>query len=720
MRSLTLCILLFSYVVASAQDWKQLPGPYAGSFGDLQITRNGTLFGTAASKLWKREPGSKTWKAINLDSVTNDPGRVPSLIYTDIGGSHLLTFTSYPYSNSYPQTSDGIYRSTNNGETWIQVLKNKPVLKIVTDNKGTLYALRDWKDSTTAVFRSINNGVSWDSITAFPFVGNDIAVDSNNRLYFTLLFENEVLIYDLTSGVFKSIKPTPTVDIRGNLYNYQNNILIKSKNDIYAIEGGNSIVKRSSLGTHPGPVKNIFYQTSSGELCIIARNSDTTYDYQLLVSSDTGRTWRPHLDSLPITKSQVTTYAFDSNAVNIYCGTEAGIYETSSKGKNWLGIGLPISNIQSVQRDPTGGLFARQEITYQPYFRKILSFDNGVSWRDANEIPGDGYGSFVYDSSGGIYYFLRDVKYGDQLWYANKSAPYTFELQGAPPFPPDSWRPAFVYKNSIYSHTYYSNDKGISWEYVNRPNASGLSVLSVDNHNRFYFGGTPSLYYSDNEGVSWTKLTTPLKNTTIWGVRFGDPEYIVLMNQVRDYKTNLWKSSDRGASWQLWDSTFCTTIIKYEVIGDTCYVATQYGLYSCALNSSDWKEIVLSASRAFISDMNYIDNKRLYIAVSGGGIWYKDIITTGTNAVNMNKDSSAKITVSPDKHSITAWLSHATYATIDIYDILGKQVTSLFKGMINKGSTIIPFDVSTLSPGVYFANLKTLDGIYVCKFLVDR
>ncbi|HEY6172451.1 MAG TPA: hypothetical protein VIX80_09355, partial [Candidatus Kapabacteria bacterium] len=688
MRSLTLCILLFSYIAASAQEWKQLPGPYAGSFGDLQITKNGTIFGTAAGKLWKRPAGSKTWKSIDLDSITNDPGRVPTLIYTDIGGCHLFTLTNFPNSR---RPSDGIYRSTNNGDTWVQVLINKPVSKIVSDNKGTHYALRDWTNFTSGVFRSLDSGITWDSIASISLVVTDIAADSS-KLYFTLdLYKKDILVYNPTSALFTSLQLPDTIfKVRPHIYNYHNNILIKSSYNIYVIRNDTSIVKNSSTGTHPEGIKNIFYKTPSNELCIIAGNNDTTYDYQLLVSSDTGRTWKPYLDSLPITKSQVTTYAFDSNSAKVFCGTEKGIYETDNIGKSWQGIGLPISALSGIQKDPTGGLFVLENINSAPGYQRVISFDEGVTWRTPNEIPGNGYGMFVYDSNGGNYYFLRDPGY-PHLWYADKATPYSFEDHGESPSMPDSWRVPIIYKNSIISQTHVTTDKGNTWNNFFTPElhfGDATTVLALDKHNRFYAGSYLELHYSDNEGMSWTKLATPFKNTPIWCIKFDTHDYIVLMSRVNG-KTNLWKSSDRGASWQLWDSTNFTSIREFEIIGDTCYLGTPSGLYYCALNSSDWKEIILTTSKADIIDIDYIDNKRLYVAVSGGGIWYKDIIATGTNAVKIIKDNSASIVVSPEKNSIAVQLNHATYATIDIHDILGKQVTSVFKGMIDKGSTTV-------------------------------
>lgn len=703
-----------------AQEWIQLPGPYAGAFGDLQITKNGTLFGTADGKLWKRPAGSKTWKVINLDSATNDPGRVPSLIYTDIGSCHLLTFTRSPQSS--PRTSDGIYRSTDNGDTWTQVVKNSPVSQIVWDENGILYALRDWTGSSSGVLRSTDNGISWDSITSFPFIGSSIAVDNNKRLYFTIdLFEPGILIYDLTSDIYKSISPTPTSKVRPHLYNYYNNILIKYEYDVYIIRKDYLMIKRGWIGPHPDGVKNIFYQTPSKELCMIAQNSDTTYDYQLLVSSDTGRSWKPYLDSLPITQSQITTYAFDSNNVNIYCGTEDGIYESTDKGKSWQVIGLPVSNILSIQKDPTGGLFAYENNSNIPYYHKMTSFDDGVSWHEADEIPGTNCGMFVYDSNGGIYYFLTDPMY-PHLWYADKSAPYSLEDHGESPSMPDSWRVPVIYKNSIISQTHVTTDKGDTWKNFFTPElhfGDVTNVLNLDKHDRFYAGSNLALYYSEDEGMSWTKLTTPFKNIPIWCIKFDAHNYIVLMTRTND-KTNLWKSSDRGTSWQLWDSTNFTSIREFEIIGDTCYLGTPSGLYYCALNSNDWKEIILTTSKADIFDIDYIDNKRLYVAVSGGGIWYKDIGTTATNTVYHRRDSSASIIVSPDKHGITTWLSNTSTVTIDIYDLLGKPVTQVFKGMMNKGPTTLSLDVSTLSPGMYFATMKTSDGVYTCKFLIDR
>jgi hypothetical protein len=55
-------------------------------------------------------------------------------------------------------------------------------------------------------------------------------------------------------------------------------------------------------------------------------------------------------------------------------------------------------------------------------------------------------------------------------------------------------------------------------------------------------------------------------------------------------------------------------------------------------------------------------------------------------------------------------LPHNTIVLIDVYNILGQEVTNLWRGLLPAGHHSIKYDAGGLPSGIYFARIKTLDG----------
>ena len=60
-------------------------------------------------------------------------------------------------------------------------------------------------------------------------------------------------------------------------------------------------------------------------------------------------------------------------------------------------------------------------------------------------------------------------------------------------------------------------------------------------------------------------------------------------------------------------------------------------------------------------------------------------------------------------------LKSAANVSLTVYDVLGKEVSTLAKGDYAAGSYDVNFNASSLSAGVYFYTLKTSNGVSMTK-----
>jgi hypothetical protein len=105
----------------------------------------------------------------------------------------------------------GLWQSTNNGSFWTQVTSFPPIFtnSIATNSKGHIFIGRSTAAGyTTLMFRSVNNGASWDQFLN-EAVGNanggelmDIYIDKNDKIFVSLVKNGptEKKIYSSTNN----------------------------------------------------------------------------------------------------------------------------------------------------------------------------------------------------------------------------------------------------------------------------------------------------------------------------------------------------------------------------------------------------------------------------------------------------------------------------------------------------------------------------------------
>lgn len=181
---LSVGVILLASVCASAQQWLTvIPNRAVYSLAVNPLNPRTVLAGNMARTLFRSSDGGATWEESAIQSA---------------GGSSLITcLLIHPADTSIVFAGgvgfDGIDRSTDNGVTWSNVLRD-PVgsrmefvgesIQAHPTNPDTMYALRN---APGIVYRSTDRGATWDSLSTIPTtVGTDrfeaiaVAPDSTN------------------------------------------------------------------------------------------------------------------------------------------------------------------------------------------------------------------------------------------------------------------------------------------------------------------------------------------------------------------------------------------------------------------------------------------------------------------------------------------------------------------------------------------------------------
>lgn len=378
--------------------------------------------------------------------------------------------------------------------------------------------------------------------------------------------------------------------------------------------------------------------------------------------------------------------------------------------------------------------------------RPILrSSNNGSSWENfSNGLPSPStcYVLFVYGKSlfGVINAKLyKSTDYGETWLHADNGIA-------------DSYSACDItsYNDTLYLKTmdkiYFSINSGEVWSLFAQINGTKVAV----NETAIYVGGpiVKGLFWSVDRGKSWKNessfglgycqvisLTSTYKdvligcNNTNTGIPGGYKSETIKMNANGEYRnvlntqsygflhyanyifmvtlTQVYRSVDEGETWQ----PFNNGLPGYNSEeGPPEFV-----------NSHNFKTICLGNDYFFVGGLYIKDT------LSGGGIWRRSVSEmTGINSkeiLMLSKEYQLKQNY-PNPFNPTTTIEYsipkASFVSIKVYDVLGREVLALVDEEKVMGNYLIRFNAEKLASGIYFCVLNTNEFTETKKMLLLR
>ena len=365
----------------SASQWNPTNGPYGGPVRDIFVTADRTLYAAAPTGIYRLTPDATEWTLINTN-VPKSEYRMPMAAH-----SNAL----------YIVSTDNIFTSTDNGETWNILCsrpKGHPIGLIIVDEtyqdnlppRRVMYlALQD-----KGIFRSTDAGGQWN------LLHNGLA---GKRFYAMAAIENTVFasttegLYRLNSDVWQQLQ----VSAAGFVYwvtGFENNLYIGISHDFLLPEwrefktmqkhieqlvfsgdvraisgdvGTNRIFHSTDLGaswteiTHKkesqfmNPSLGIMFLVNTGETLlpqgIVAAGKNTFYRANPLGihrTTDGGQSWHAFMNGIMGTTIQ------DMVAMNgtLYVNTGQGFLQSVDGGETWETVRIESNNqtLETIQK----------------------------------------------------------------------------------------------------------------------------------------------------------------------------------------------------------------------------------------------------------------------------------------------------------------------------------------------------------------------------------
>ena len=160
-------------------------------------------------------------------------------------------------------------------------------------------------------------------------------------------------------------------------------------------------------------------------------------------------------------------------------------------------------------------------------------------------------------------------------------------------------------------------------------------------------------------------------------------------------------------------------IYTFAVSGTNIFAGTDEGVYLSTDNGNYWAPVSSGLTNNRILSLT-ICGTNLYAGTMGNGVWklsLSGILTSKEDIVPNN--NSINIFPNPATNQITVHASclRNEATTLSIMSLLGQE--SSISGILKRKGEDAVIDISGLRPGMYFLQMKSLNGSIVKKFVKE-
>ncbi len=369
----------------------------------------------------------------------------------------------------------------------------------------------------------------------------------------------------------------------------------------------------------------------------------------VFVSHNAGDSWTEMNNVLPV--MYVSSLAVKDSI--IFEGTEEnGVFRSTDFGKSWQMVNNPLFigyRIKSLSIIPKGN--DSMNILAGALGGVYVSTDTGATWLQID----------VFSTWGGPFLVLENA---DEQLIIFASIFYGGELGGS-----------LIIRSSDYGLNWDYSSNGIPYYY------SYISSIVADAQNRLF----ASVYFPS----------------------------------VYNYQWQIFSSSDFGVDWYPISSTLDSAITSMKATDisgiQAIFAGTENnGVILSTDEGLTWKQINdVSLEGSTVNTLEVFD-QYIYAGTSTSGLWKRSLseIVTSIKEDNINLLAEGYILEqnypNPFNPSTTIRYSIPTteFVTLKVYDVLGKEVSTLVNEEKATGNYEVKFNSGNLSSGIYFYSLK--------------
>ncbi len=623
----------------------------------------------------------------------------------------------------YAATSEGIYKSFNAGATWTNILNYQMAMDMLISFKDTniVYASvgnlsNNVPNANVGLYKSTNGGSTWTKLAGgLPATWSGKATLGMYRGNPNLIYAN--IANDVTSyiGYYRSTDAGATWTVgsttvpSGNQGWYNQGHWVKT-NDSSAI----------LLGT-----LNVEKSTNSGA-SFTTKSSWSAWN--------TGAT-PPGQPEGPSNFVHADVHYYTDNPKDpnkIYIAADGGLYRSNDFGNTFYSCngGYVTSQFYATLGNSftdsifcLGGLQDNRAAFYQGTTAWYKTFGgDGFCSQVSSQNPSICYTEYTYGD------IAKSVNGGVTLNYLNNIPNSGSDLYYCfnTPFIVCPSNPNMLY---VAGTDFYKSTNAGSTFSASLKNFGGGKALSMATSwlstDTIYVGATPttsvsaSVWRSVDGGTTWTNITGALPNRYPTRMVTNPYKASEVYITFGGFGTgHIFKSTNAGTNWtditgNLPDVPTQSVFVD-PVYPNNVYCGNDLSVYASTTGGTTWGEYRSGMPYSIVFDLSYVPVSRKMRALThGSGIWEIKLKASPTAVLNEEAGipSSYKLYQNyPNPFNpvttIKFDIPKNSNVTLKVYDISGKEVSSLINEFRNSGSYSVNFDAGYLSSGVYYYKLQ--------------
>lgn len=688
------------------------------SIGDIEISKNNNnliYVGTGevnagggslvyeGDGIYKSIDGGATWQSKGLPNI----GSVGKIVLDP--NDDNIAFVGAMGTLFKNSNNRGVYKTTNGGDSWQQVLFVSDSTGVVDmsihpSNGNIVYAAswerirrpnrRQYGGITSRIYKTIDGGTNWTELTN----GLPTIASQKGRISIDISQSNPNVLY------------ARYADASGNIQG-----VYKTLNS-----GDSWVAVNSSQLTDVG------FHWWFGGIFIDPTDENVLYnvDFEVQKSTNGGDSWSSVFTSAHVDQHAM---AFNPLAANeILLGNDGGLYYSTNGGSSTTkDLKLPITQFNRMYVD------AQNE-------NKIYggAQDNSTSRTQTGGLSdwniiygGDGFQPLVDPTNTNVIYAL--YQYGALGKSTNNGSTFFNATNGISGNDRKNWDTPIVFDPSNSQTLYYgtnrlykSTDAANNWSAISPdltdgPHAGNLTfgtitTISVSQFDdQIIFVGTDDgkAWLTQNGGNDWTDISAGIPNRWVTKI-FASKEnantvYLTLSGyRFGESIGHVYKSIDFGETWVDISASLPdipVNDIEQDNFGNL-FIGTDIGVLASGDEGANWNVLGENLPSVVVSDLFIHETSQFLYAATYGRSIYKIDISDNILSTNENSFvSEIKIFPNPASEMVTVSLKNTSGKTsLIVYDTMGRSVKQ--ENFENKKE--FRFSVENLQPGIYYLKIS--------------
>ncbi len=657
--------LTWNEIIVTAQ-----PAVIHGIFIDpTSNVNNRTIYTSTNFGMFKSTDNGTTWVQKNNGFPHNELRRLDGAVFDNTLNLYV-SLTTMGISGDPNSFNGGIYKSTNGGDSWLDISSNLPKYQasdslfyfywkfsLDKTKKGVIYTAttRGWPEEGLAgfedwgVYKTTDDGQTW----------NDMSSNfSNGWLSPPFFDEKHAFVLDVAPS-------NPDIIYWGLVWMQKSTDGGNSWNQIFTQQTASGW-KTTGLGFLAA--EGIGFDPNDPNLVYLAYD-----DFGIFRSDDAANSF------FPLDPRQEPYDGFDAAKDVAIDPVNGDIYLSRYEGlANATQFGFSLGQVWK-------------------------STDKGISWTSASVGLPNGRPKLIIDPNSGS--------------PGNRT----------------------LYCASFHNGIYKSTNSGDTWAQINSglgTDASTVWEITIDpNNSNILYAGTNAmgaggaLYKSSDAGNNWNKLSS-FPTFDIFVIKIDKSTGNIFVGATDNYDYNsdggLFKSSDEGNTWtKIFDNSRPADVEIDPGNPNNIYVMApawflfnstfQPGIFFSSDGGSSWANITdnLGHLAGKFIKLNPHNPNQLFLGSDGGDVWVRDNVTSVTiNDVIPTDFSLLQNYPNPFNPSTTIsyQIPYQSKVTLKIYDVLGREAKTLVNEEQPAGNYKVNFDASRLASGVYFYRITATGG----------